>query len=258
MSISIEAVGKSGKFKLFKENGEFIMVSQSKIEEVDSDGNMLNSWNLAGSGTYSDPTPATPNEYLVFKEFVADQNGNGNAKFQLYIIFNTSSEISYINKDPYTLQDVTIEPGALKFSIKLSNWSFHEDGDTIRYSITMDDTSQSTIEREENESDSTVVMSLPGGKMVSPTDATIVNQDDSQETVKIRVDQEDSQDNTINFVFDVSTKPKELIYDPEVTLLDETESKTNDTSTSMLPYYITIGVVIVILLLIYLMYRYAK
>ena len=221
---TIEAIGKSGKFRLKNGDDQWIHISQSKVVEVDSTDKIVSTWNLAsGDDKEFVNIDTPPSEGLICKQFTTSRRGKGastssTTKFELMLTYNeTDASITYT--DAFTNQDVTIDKYSLKFSIKLTDWEYINNS-RIWYEIVMVDQTGSGVMDQTGSGvdgvdgvDGDVVISLPSGMMVVPT--TTVYGDTEGPAITTTVN-----DNIIKFEFDVSSKPKIIAYDPTISLID--------------------------------------
>lgn len=217
--MNIEAIGKSGHFKLIKSDDQWIRISQSKIVEVDAEEKVLGSWNLASGKAeeFVDVVHQTK-PGLVQKKFKTTMNGSDNTTFELMITFNnTDTTIDY--EDTFTSTPVSIKPYELKFSIKLENWSYADTSTNIHYEITMIDKTVSKLVEKDQESDDTII-EVPSGTMSAIS--TFHTDKEGGDTINNGVETSIEGTNTIKFAFDVASKPRVIAYDPTISLYGET------------------------------------
>ena len=214
MPVTLEMVGSSGKFKLKKSDKQWILISQSKLE----DKNVKDTWNLAGDLKYVDTKQIANN--LNSREYSATRKGTSTT-FKLSIVHNELMDQSQSYTDPYTGKVVEIAPDSVKFSIQLSDWVYKDNSTKIEYAITMMDRTTINTTVDENG-----MLVLPSGSLTTPVEAVYTDdKGDKQDVDNVAMEKTETEEytgtNMISFIFDTTMKPKIISYDPTLTLTSD-------------------------------------
>jgi hypothetical protein len=219
--VSVDVSGNSGKIKIYPngDNSNFIQITQSKVEELDVNGNSVNqrSINLASSisdAAWSDPVTVTTSNGIVYTQVWFTSTFPVPAVAGSAVFFRVTCRL-YQNRTTLTNgnQQVAIYQNSLKFDVNITGWpTFAVSNNTLNYEITMASKGQDTGGKIENKGPKEKKVLFSNGVMDMPEYANI---DGAPNTpISVTLSSKGNKD-TVAFAF---PQGKSILYDPVMCL----------------------------------------
>lgn len=212
--VSVEYMGSSGGLKLSNaDSGLYLQISQTDLQEVDSEGKRVNGnnkkMNLAG-GSFADPTTVTgrdgdTNTSVTSAVFTKSADG---VDFKLHALFTATESLVF---DEVVNDTVTVRADVLKFSMSVEGWRFSDTTSQLQYDIEIKDKSGSET-ASEKEVSGDKVFSFGDGQIDTPTHANV---DGIRKDCLVATSRQGSK-NVITFTF--PHFENYVRYDPDVTV----------------------------------------
>lgn len=245
-SSGILIFGRSGNFGVYAGSDEYqplLEVRQLYIQETNANNEVVRRVRLAPFDKSYPLTPGRTDKIssmasFLFKkkiEFRAGTNGNmmpaakpdDDVTFELFVAVNGSSEdIAENILDPFTSDEVTLQPKNLKFSIRINNWTCIEADNVLSYSISLrnlDGTAVPDVNDDNNNS-----FTLGGVSLTfQTTDAAKVTMEGSVLTVTFANDGEPSLVKSVTYDPTLAVDGSSANLGPVVSFLQEEATLTD-------------------------------
>lgn len=244
---TIEYVGKSGQFKYCPtdcHNG-FVKFKMSKIQEITEDGNHV-AWGPAIASQdhvwieKSKNVSGTNALEVSFETtFSAAQFANNDVKLNFStLITPEKAEILYGN------DTIIVPANALKFTVRIFNWPFHNNNNKLLFSVTTSSSGDNEVKKQSNNSN---IIEFGNNVFLKNEDYAL---NDKNEPLLVK-----STINGNDITWEFPYFDGLIEYDPILSdeISDEMVGKTNSDKSNNLLFILTLVITIIAIILIFIL-----